>query len=197
VITKAGRTKEFILKTTAPLFNIQGYDGTSLLDLTTATGLTKGALYGNFENKQGIARAAFKHSMEIVRNVSRKLMEEEATNKGKLSRLFEFYGAYVLHSPIPGGCPMINTAVQADDHQLFLKRSVKTEIRRTVGMIASLLEKGRAAGEFKSEIESEDLAQTFFCAIEGAIVMSRVSSSDKPMKAVLKHCESILQQISL
>lgn len=179
------------------MFNIRGYDGTSLLDLTTATGLTKGALYGNFENKQGIARAVFRYSMDVVRNVSRKLMDEESTSKGKLTRLLEFYGAYVLHSPIPGGCPMINNAVQADDYQLFLKRTVKIEIRRTIGMIASLLEKGKASGEFKSDIQSEDLAQTFFCAIEGAIVMSRVTSSDKPMKAVLKHCNHILTQISL
>jgi AcrR family transcriptional regulator len=197
VSTKSSRTRDFILTTTAPMFNMRGYDGTSLLDLTTLTGLTKGALYGNFENKQGIARAVFKYSMEVVRAVCSKIMEDEISCKGKLTRLFEFYGAYVFHSPIAGGCPMINNAVQADDYQLFLKKDVKSEIRRTVKMIARLLEKGRSGGEFKADIQAEELAEIFFCAIEGAIVMSRVSSSDKPMRAVLKHCNNILQQISL
>ena len=47
--TKAERTTAFIIETVAPIFSRQGYVGTSMSDLTEATGLTKGALYGNFE----------------------------------------------------------------------------------------------------------------------------------------------------
>ncbi|WP_144916166.1 TetR/AcrR family transcriptional regulator [Mucilaginibacter frigoritolerans] len=39
-------TRDFILQKVAPLFNKKGYAGTSLSDLTDATGLTKG---GNSE----------------------------------------------------------------------------------------------------------------------------------------------------
>ena len=42
---KAERTKIFIAEKTAPLFNQKGYAGTSLNDMTDATGLTKGAIY--------------------------------------------------------------------------------------------------------------------------------------------------------
>ena len=42
-------TSDFILETVAPIFNRKGYAGTSLSDLTAATGLTKGAIYFNFK----------------------------------------------------------------------------------------------------------------------------------------------------
>ncbi len=49
--TKSDRTKQFILEKVAPVFNKNGYFGTSMSDITEATGLTKGAIYGNFKNK--------------------------------------------------------------------------------------------------------------------------------------------------
>ena len=47
-ISKSDRTKQFIVEKTAPVFNEKGYAGTSLTDLTNATRLTKGSIYGNF-----------------------------------------------------------------------------------------------------------------------------------------------------
>ena len=41
-MTKAEQTKAFIIERVAPIFNTKGYQGTSLADMTKATGLTKG-----------------------------------------------------------------------------------------------------------------------------------------------------------
>ena len=60
--TKAERTTQYIIETVAPIFNKLGYVGTSMSDLTEATGLTKGALYGNFENKEALAMSAFEYN---------------------------------------------------------------------------------------------------------------------------------------
>ena len=43
--TKAELTSQYIIETVAPIFNKNGYAATSMLDLTNATGLTKGAIY--------------------------------------------------------------------------------------------------------------------------------------------------------
>jgi AcrR family transcriptional regulator len=40
-MSKAEKTKQFIIEKTAPLFNTKGYNSTSLSDITQATGLTK------------------------------------------------------------------------------------------------------------------------------------------------------------
>ena len=56
-------SSEYIIEKVAPLFNSKGYVGTSLSDLTKVTGMTKGALYCNFDNKEDIALAAFKYNV--------------------------------------------------------------------------------------------------------------------------------------
>jgi AcrR family transcriptional regulator len=40
-MSKAEKTKQFIIEKTATLFNTKGYISTSLSDITQATGLTK------------------------------------------------------------------------------------------------------------------------------------------------------------
>lgn len=196
-MTKASRTRQYIIDKTAPVFNIRGYAGTSLLDLTKATGLSKGALYGNFNDKEEIAVAVFQYSMEKVRAAFHTKLEKSERFKDKLISLLEFYEQYVFSSPIPGGCPLMNNAVEADDHHIFLKKAVSLEMKKTMDFIAGLLEKGRNRGEFKSDIKPKELAYVFFCSIEGAVVISRVSSSDTAMKTVVSHCKNMVEQISL
>ena len=90
----------------------------------------------------------------------------------------------------------MNNAVDADDYNSFMKKAVVKEIRRTTSFIKELLEKGKEKGEFRADIKSDELALLFFCSIEGAIVVSRVSSSDTAMKLVVEHFKCIIEEIS-
>lgn len=195
-MTKAERTRQYIIEKTAPLFNTKGFEGTSLNDLTQATGFTKGALYGNFHDKEEIASEAFRYAVKKVREVARKRVEVFSSPKKQLMALFEFYGSYVFHSPVPGGCPLLNTAIEADDHRTTMRRAVASEIDRTVNFIATLIRKGMKAGEFRRNIRPKEIAYVFFCAIEGAIMFSRVERSRVPMNIIIRHCKQKLEQIS-
>ena len=59
-------TKQLIIEKALPIFNQKGYNATSISDITSATGITKGAIYGNFKNKDDVALAAFDHGVNIV-----------------------------------------------------------------------------------------------------------------------------------
>ncbi len=65
-MTKAEQTRAFIIEKTAPLFNKKGFEGTSLSDMTTATGLTKGSIYGNFSNKDEVALEVFDYNLQKI-----------------------------------------------------------------------------------------------------------------------------------
>jgi AcrR family transcriptional regulator len=196
-MTKAERTRQFIIEKTAPLFNSKGYVGTTLTDLTEATGLTKGSLYGNFTDKDEIAKEAFRFSVKKVKEMVRMELEEVSTNKKKLIALLEFYAKYVFNPPVPGGCPLLNTAIEADDHYTTMRKIVARELMETIDFIDSLLKKGVKAGEFLSGIRTREIAYTLFCSVEGALMFSRVERSDEPMDIIVRHCKKILESISI
>jgi TetR/AcrR family transcriptional repressor of nem operon len=195
-VTKSEKTRQFIIERTAPLFNKKGFDGTTLTDLTNSTGLTKGALYGNFADKEDIAMEAFKYSIRKVKSLVSDKVSKAPTFKKQLIALLEFYAEYVNKPPVAGGCPLLNSAIEADDHRLSMRKVVARELMSTVEFIASLLTKGIKAGEFVNTVKPYELAYVFFCSIEGALMFSRVEKSSEPMDIIVTHCKKMLDQIS-
>jgi TetR/AcrR family transcriptional repressor of nem operon len=65
-MTKAERTRQFIIEKAAPIFNQKGVAGTSMSDIMEATKLAKGGLYGNFESKEEICVEAYKYLTECL-----------------------------------------------------------------------------------------------------------------------------------
>jgi TetR/AcrR family transcriptional repressor of nem operon len=195
-MTKAEKTRQHIVEKTAPLFNRKGFDGTSLADLTEVTGLTKGALYGNFQDKEEIALEAFQFAIKKVRETVKAELMGLSSPKKQLIALLDFYASYVFDPPIAGGCPLLNTAIEADDYRVTMRRVVVKELLATINFIRDLIQEGIQQKEFHADIDPTEAAYTFFCAVEGALMFSRVERSREPMDIIVKHCKKILDQIS-
>ena len=196
-MNKAQRTRRHIIEKTAPLFNMNGFDGTSLADLCHATGLTKGALYGNFGSKEELATEAFRYTVSRMRSVGSRSMLSQPSYRKKLDALLNFFLTAVLNPPVRGGCPMLNTAIEADDHRPHMRSVVVEELEKSVNSMTKLLDRGKHSGEFKEDFNSREIAMLFFCSIEGAIMFSRVSGSREPMSIVIKQLQSIVSEISI
>jgi len=195
-MTKADRTRQHIIEKTAPLFNCKGFDGTSLAELTEVTGLTKGALYGNFADKEEIALAAFRYSMGKVKELVNHELMGAMTYKDQLLALLSFYSKYVFNPPIAGGCPLLNTAIEADDHHTSMRRVVVKELLQAVNFIRDVIQAGIDEKEFRADVDATEVAYTVFCSVEGALMFSRVERSREPMDLIVGHCKKILNQIS-
>jgi len=195
-MTKADKTRQYILEKTAPLFNRKGFPGTSLAELTAVTGLTKGALYGNFQDKEEIALEAFRFAIEKVRQQVKQQLNGISTCRGQLIALLDFYSNYVFNPPVAGGCPLLNTAVEVDDHRTSMRRVVVKELHHTISFIQDLIQEGIKNNEFRPDVEPAEIAYTFFCSVEGALMFSRVERSREPMDIIVQHCKKLLDQIS-
>ena len=95
----AAETKNLIISRAMSIFNTKGYRATSLSDITKATGITKGAIYGNFENKDAVAVAAFEFAVIKVINELRDRIKKAPTAPLKLKEITSYYENYVLNPP--------------------------------------------------------------------------------------------------
>jgi AcrR family transcriptional regulator len=195
-VSKSERTRQFIIETAAPVFNRKGYAGTSLTDLTSATGLTKGSIYGNFESKEDIAVNAFAYAIAKIRaTVSEKLSVKKQPLE-KINLFLDFFLEYVFNPPVSGGCILLNTAVEADDNQPILKEQVSRELSKSIRHVATLLEEAVSAGELRKEVQPESMAYNIFCAVEGAIMISRVQGDIRPMQEVITYWRNQIKQLA-
>ena len=174
-MSKAENTKAFIVERTAPVFNKKGYAGTSLADLTEATGLTKGALYGNFKNKDEIALAVFDHNVEMVKGIFFARNVSFSNPIDELLAIPELVKQSFPQLAAHGGCPILNTSVEADDNHPLLKKKVTQAIKSWKKNIESIIEKGKATGVIKKEADASKYALLFMTILEGSLLLTKIT----------------------
>lgn len=192
-VSKSEKTKAFIIETVAPIFNKNGYSAMSLSKITKATGLTKGAIYGNFENKEQLAIAVFQFS---VRRILKDLNTHVNQGKTPLEQLFNvstFYKNYYEYNIKLGGCPILNTGVDANNHNPQIIAKVRSYNERILDRFTNLIESCKASKEIKNTVDSELYAKRFFAMIEGAIYMSYIMEDKNYMKDLAVYMKQIIQ----
>jgi AcrR family transcriptional regulator len=194
-MNKAERTKQFIIEKTAPIFNKKGYAGTSLSDMTDATGLTKGSIYGNFADKDEVAVAAFDHNIRLLQHSTRLEMAKHATARGKLLAMIDvYYTAQKIGVP-EGGCPIMNTTVEADDTHPRLKAKVSEVMLDWKNMVAKVIEGGATKKEFRGPVDAEQTALTLIALIEGAILIRRATDKTGYYRQVLETARKLVNEL--
>ncbi|MEP2935104.1 MAG: TetR/AcrR family transcriptional regulator [Gilvibacter sp.] len=194
MLTKAEKTKKHIIQTVAPLFNQKGYAATSMRDITLATGLTKGAIYGNFENKEALAAAAFKANIN-------KLLQRVATHQlgtssplGKLFLITDFYRHYYENSKPLGGCPILNIGVDAKHQDSPLLDMVCKVIKKTQLHIENLVLQAQETNELSTSLSAQSFAKTMYGSIQGAIFMMQTLDDPSYLTEAANSLESALNQ---
>lgn len=194
-LSKAERTRTFIIETTAEIFNKKGYAGTSLSDITDATGLTKGSIYGNFENKEEVALAVFDYNYTRINSLIRGKIEHVSSYHDKLMAYTKVYKSVTRGIITSGGCPILNTAIEADDTNSLLKDKAAKAVIKWEKSISELIEKGISAGEFKKDVNVRQTALSIIALIEGGVMISKVTSDSVNMDRVLKTVEFLIDQM--
>mgnify|MGYP000001414130 FL=1 len=192
--TKAERTTAFIIETVAPIFSRQGYVGTSMSDLTEATGLTKGALYGNFENKDALALSAYQYNSTKLLNALDEVLAPEGAALEKLKRLTSFYKKYDLFTTSIGGCPVLNVGVDAQHNHRILGAATRETARIIEGKIALVLEEGVNKGEIKLPVPPLQFAKQLYTMIMGAIAMATIMSDRKYLYNTMAYLDVLVQK---
>ncbi|AYZ14627.1 TetR/AcrR family transcriptional regulator [Chryseobacterium arthrosphaerae] len=173
-MSKAEKTKQHIIEKTATLFNTKGYISTSLSDITQATGLTKGSIYGNFENKDEVAIEVYKYNAGLLsKTLSRSFGDEFSSSPDKLHAFVDFYRKNWPVVFSNGGCPLMNAATEADDSFPALKKQVKNSFQLWIDKVSSVIRQGQKNKEISEKIDAGQYASTFIMLIEGGILLSK------------------------
>ncbi|WP_258103530.1 TetR/AcrR family transcriptional regulator [Marinoscillum sp. MHG1-6] len=190
-------TRDTIIKKAIALFNTKGYRATSLSDITKATGLTKGAIYGNFENKDAVAVAAYEYAAQKVIDQLTIRIKAAPTAPLKLKAIAHYYTEYVTNPPIQGGCPVINTSIEADDNYPLLRLKVVQTMAMIKESFKKIIHRGISEGQIKKDIDVEAFANVFYATIKGGIMISLTEGNATTARFVSKEIDRRVDEISL
>jgi TetR/AcrR family transcriptional repressor of nem operon len=186
---KGELTRRRIIAAAAPVFNQRGFAGCSMQDVMEATGLEKGGLYRHFSGKEELAAEAFRFALGQAVKVR---TGDVGNIVGSVERLRYVVEQFVeTPSPMAGGCPLMNTAIDADDGNPVLRALACKGIRDWKLRLAKIVEDGMSRGEIRRGTEPRKIANTVIATLEGALMISRIEGSN----AALKDARSTLDEI--
>lgn len=196
-VPRSETTRQHIIESTAELFNKKGVSGTSVSDLEKATGMTRGSIYGNFENKEAVALAVFDFNWELKRKILIDGTNQCAKYKDKL------LAQVLLHYPsaksafTAGGCPLQNTTIEADDTDEVLRDKAGKGLILWTKDLTEIIEHGIKAKEFKADTNAMATALHIISLIEGASLFARSTKDMKYVNRLMDTAKKVISDISL
>jgi TetR/AcrR family transcriptional regulator, transcriptional repressor for nem operon len=191
-MTKGQQTRREIIEKAAPLFNQKGYEGTSLSDLMDATGLQKGGIYRHFDSKVELAAAVFDYSWLKAANGRLAGVDDSADSVDRLKKMISNF-VELRTELVPGGCPLMNTAIESDDGNPILRARAQKALRSWTARLSKLIREGIAHHQISSTIHPQKLSQLIIATLEGALLISRLQKDRQPLHDVRKHLNEYLE----
>lgn len=191
-MSKSENTKQFIVEKTAPVFNTKGYAGTSMNDIMSATGLSKGCIYGNFENKDEVALAAFDYNHNKVKE---HMKVRILATDNSIERLLVYpntYKNYFRYPYLLAGCPILNTSTEADDTHPQLRERAEKALDFWKTSIENQIKRGITRKEIKDDTDPTEVAVVMISMIEGAFMQAKVTNRTKELKIAMEFLEKMI-----
>jgi AcrR family transcriptional regulator len=192
---KGAKTRQRIVELAAPVFNQRGFVGASMRDLVDATGLEKGGIYNHFGSKEQLALEAYDHAMNLVEQSLAASQHAEDDAVDRLRAMITVFAKGTRRPVIAGGCPIMNTAVEADDTHPLLRDRARDSMTRWHRLVGRIVKDGKAAGTIAPDTDPYRLASYLTAALEGAQMLARLYDDPKHVDHVVEILHAHVAQL--
>jgi TetR/AcrR family transcriptional regulator, transcriptional repressor for nem operon len=186
---KGAATRDQILDAASRLIYLRGYHCTSLDDVLRESGIGKGNFYYYFRSKEELGFAIIDR---LVHGFAERTLEPAFADAhaDPVAQIHDFLDRLLENQrqrKCVGGCPMGNLASELSDvHEGFRQRLAGIFLRWGA-RLTDALEGGQATGRLRPDLDAAGLAQFVVAALEGAILLTKVTKDIAVMEQCVQH----------
>ncbi len=156
-----GEREALILQVAEEVLMEKGYYETSIDEIATRVGIAKGTVYLHFPSKEDLVIAIFERDMQQLLQYIDSTMSSALTARGKLEAIFDLMHGGIISKRMQLLYSISNGAGLR--HLLVEKKGCLREIwDQLSARLNSLLEEGKAAGEFDSSLPTMVMLSAFY-----------------------------------
>ena len=192
------RTREFcedqVLDAAMEVFWENGYEGTSISDLMTATGLAKGSLYKAYGSKHNIFMLALGRYCEIISECHRQSLQSESEPREALFNWYKQTLAFLNNRKNSSrGCLGLNSLIELSDQHPVVKETVSRNQAYVTSLIQAQIETAQQQGSFSTDIDAKDLTMIMALFHTGASVTVGSIFSEKELMELVPKLLALLE----
>jgi TetR/AcrR family transcriptional repressor of nem operon len=192
-MNKGENTRLRIVKEAAALLNQRGFEGLAYSDLMAATGLEKGGIYRHFPGKQELAEEAFQYAWKTA-------VEHRQQNLQTIENTVDWLKGFVsnfvhIRPGIPGGCPLLNAAIDTDDGNAALRKHAERALRGWLSALTRVIRRGQRRREIHAEADAARTARLLVATLEGALMISRLERKPAALSEAEWHLHAVCESL--
>lgn len=140
-----------VLEKATRVFWEKGYEATSLCDLTAATGLGKGSLYGAFGDKRRLFLRSLRTYLDSARVQTAQALATAASPRAGLEEWLRKVGSRACTTR--NGCFGVNSVIELGAKDADVRALMADHDRQHARLIAEVLARGIEDGEFRPDLD--------------------------------------------
>ena len=164
----------------------QGYESTSISDLTSAMGITAPSLYAAFGNKERLYLEAVERYRTGLGD-SGSILAGEATARGAIERLLEASAIELTNTKDhPPGCMVVASAINGSPQSEHLQAALRDCRLEAEARIAAKIKRGVRDGELPPGTNAAALGKFYMTVMQGMTIQARDGATQKELLAVAR-----------
>ncbi len=170
-----------VLERAMQAFWARGFEATSMSDLVAATGINRGSIYAAYTNKRSLFMRVLRHYDRVYRADHLERIAMRHAPKDAIVAAFDGAARNTGRDGVPGGCLLVNTALELSPHDPEVRDFVDACLREVEDFFRSRIEAAQRDGTIRASIAPRDTAQ----ALLGLFLGLRVLTRSKPRASVI------------
>jgi TetR/AcrR family transcriptional repressor of nem operon len=193
-----GRPKEFdpdlALETAMEAFWENGFDATSLADITASTGVQKASLYATYGDKRQLFLTALSRYQEEGFTRLKAGLASKGSVRAAFHAVFSGMIQECATKDRSRGCLCVNTAVEIGPRDPEIAGMLLSHANRIVALFAETIERGQAGGEIDAGIDAQTTARFLLVTLFGVTVGGKTGFSARKLDEVVSAALSVLER---
>lgn len=191
------RTRERLLQAAAREIYRSGFQSASLDTILASAGVTKGALYHHFKNKEALGYAVVEEIISPDTHAAwMRPLQSASSAKDPIDALI----AIVQDIPVQpkvvcGGCQLNNLAQEMSPLDAGFRKRLETIFDAWRDAVASVLREGQRHGSVRYDVEPHDAAGLLIAMVEGYGSLGKNAQDPKVIKAGIKNIVGWLRSL--
>ena len=180
-------TKSRILKAARSLYSTHGCDGTTLDDIITASGITKGAFYHYFKSKDSLCEETLDDVILDYKNLTESI-DADIEPIEQLRWLIRKIADLNTSGQWVNCRLMLRFSTDSHESNPEIQRKIKQFWQWYTGFFEELIIKSSQASQLDSQLEPKTLARLLMSVLAGAVVLDKAAPTDSetPLNTVIK-----------
>lgn len=178
------------------LLSREGIHAMSIGKLADRTGYSKGGIMAHFTSKEELVLALVEESVSMARAYFRDQLKDATSPTERLSRTLRTYGQYWTSGLFEGGCLFLNLAVDAIAEEGEIAQALRRAARKFTSDFAAVVRIGQATGEFRKDVDPDDLGERLMSLCVGAGWTCRMTGDVRIFERMQPAVDQLLRELS-